>query len=268
MIALSQDQIAFFQKHGYLHVPQVFTASEMDQLEAELDFLMDQWAFTEMGWTGPWREVYMDDETNAKSKLTALHDLHFYSEAWMRAVTHPHMAAIMRGIVGENVELHHMTLHAKPPETGHPFPLHQDNAFYVHSDGRYVDALIHLDDTRHENGEIRFLDGSHKNGYLPHITEMPDGEPCTPHLNTDEYTLDDTVAVPAKRGDVVCFNIFTVHGSHINTTDKIRRMVRCGYRDPQNKQISGQSVGRPGIMVAGRRINDREDTALSNEAIA
>jgi hypothetical protein len=67
---------------------------------------------------------------------------------------------------------------------------------------------------------------------------------------------------------VVFFNIFTVHGSYINTTDKIRRMVRCGYRDPENKQISGQSVGRPNIMIKGRRVRTTETEPLTNEAVA
>ena len=265
---LTKEQIASYSENGFLRIPQVFGPSEMDELEAHLDFLMDQWALTEMGWTGPWRRVYMDAATERKSKLTSLHDLHFYSEAWMRAVTHPKMAAAMAELIGPNVELHHTTLHAKPPESGHPFPMHQDNAFYEHTDGRYVDALIHLDDTCHANGEIRFLAGSHKKGYLPHITVTPEGEPCTPHLNTGEYKLEQTTPVPAQRGDVVCFNIFTVHGSHINTTGKVRRMVRCGYRDPQNTQISGQSMGRPNIMIKGKRMRTTEMAPLTNEAVA
>lgn len=265
---LSQEQIQFFDENGFLRIPQVFTAAEMDDLEGDLDYLMDHWARTEMGWSGPWRNVYMDADTEKKSKLTSLHDLHFYSEAWMRAVTNPRMADALSVLIGPNVELHHTTLHAKPPESGHPFPMHQDNAFYEHTDGRYVDALVHLDDTFHENGEIRFLAGSHKSGYLPHITQTPEGESCTPHLNTDEHKLEQTVPVSAKRGDVVVFNIFTVHGSYINTTNKVRRMVRCGYRDPENKQISGQSMGRPNIMVKGRRVRTTETEPLTNEAVA
>ena len=76
--------------------------------------------------------------------------------AWMRAVTNPRLVGAMVDLLGEDVELHHSTMHVKPPSTGHPFPVHQDNAFYGHSDNRYVDCLVHLDDTCHENGEIRF----------------------------------------------------------------------------------------------------------------
>ncbi|MCL4217869.1 MAG: phytanoyl-CoA dioxygenase family protein [Candidatus Hydrogenedentes bacterium] len=261
---LSADSVSFYEDNGFLHIPEVFTPAEMDELDEELDFLMDQWAWTEMGWSGPWRLALMDPDTEKKSKLTALHDLHYYSAAWMRAVTHPRMAGAMSDLLGPNVELHHMTLHAKPPETGHPFPLHQDNAFYEHTDGRYVDALIHLDDTCHENGEIRFVAGSHKNGYLPHITQTPEG-PCTPHLDTNEWRLENTVAVSAKRGDVVCFNVVCVHGSHINQTRDVRRLVRCGYRDPANRQIAGQSIGRPSIMVAGHRVRAPEMMPFGTE---
>lgn len=265
---LSNDDVAFYNETGYLRIPGVFASREMDELERELDFLMDRWAVTEMGWTGPWRKAYMDEETEKKSRLTSLHDLHFYSEAWMRAVAKPTLVeAISELIGGPNLELHHTTLHAKPPESGHPFPMHQDNAFYEHADDRYVDVLIHLDDTCHANGEIRFLRGSHKAGALPHITVTPEGEACTPHLDTREYRLEDTEPVPAKRGDVVCFNIFTVHGSHINTTDRVRRLVRCGYRDPLNRQLSGQSLGRPNIIVRGHRPRSIERAPLTNEAV-
>lgn len=249
---LTRDQIDFYNEHGYVHIPNVYTPQEMDALEQELDYIIRVWATDELGWTGPWRKVYMDEETNRKSKLVALHDLHFFSQAWCHAVTKANLAEAMADLIGPNVELHHTTLHAKPPETGHPFPMHQDYPFYPHKDGRYVDVLVHVDDTCHENGEIRFLDGSHKAGPLEHVTRTPEGE-CSPHLPTDKYRLDDTVPVAAKRGDVVCFSIYTIHGSHINTTKRIRRLVRAGYRAADNLQTGGQSAGRPGLMVHGLR---------------
>ena len=249
---LTPEQVAYFHEHGFLRIPEMFTPGETDELSDELDRLVHDWAVTDKGWSGPWRKAYMNAETEKKSKLTAMHDLQFYSAAWMRAVTHRKLAEAMHDILGSDVELHHSTLHIKPPEAGHPFPMHQDYPFYEHTNGSYVDVLVHLDDTSHANGEIRFLDGSHKLGKLKHITETAEG-PCSPHLPTDEYRLEDTVAVPAKRGDVVLFNIYTIHGSYINTTDKARRLVRVGYRDPQNIQVAGQSCGRPGLIVWGYR---------------
>jgi hypothetical protein len=250
---LTRDQVHFYNEQGYLHLPQMFSSGEIDVMSDDLDWMIETWAMKDQGWTGPWRKKYMDPETEKKSKLIALHDLQYYSAAWARAVTKTKLCAAMADLLGPVVELHHSTLHVKPPETGHPFPMHQDWAFYKHDDGRYVDVLVHLDDTCHENGEIRFLPGSHKAGALEHVTIDENGKGCTPHLPPEKYKLADTVPVPAKRGDVVLFNIFTVHGSHINTTDRMRRLVRIGYKSPDNIQTEGQSKGRPSWCVWGRR---------------
>ena len=249
---LDQTQINFYKEHGYLHIPQVFSCEILDAMDKDLNYLIDTWATPESGWTGPWRKIYMDEATEKKAKLIALHDLHLYADSWCQAVTQSNLIDAMADLLGPNVEFEHTTLHAKPPETGHPFPMHQDWAFYQHQDDRYIDVLIHLDDTDDKNGCIRFLDGSHKLGALEHITKTVDG-PCTPQLPTNEYSLKNTIPVPAKKGDVVCFNLFTIHGSYINTTNKTRRLVRVGYRDPENIQLSGRTLGRPGLMVRGKR---------------
>jgi hypothetical protein len=196
---LTREQCEFYMEHGYLRIPQVLTPEEMNEMSDALDRLVREWALTSPGWTGPWRRAYMDEATEKKSKLTAMHDLQFYSAPLMRAFTHPRLAEAMGDLLGPDVELHHSTLHIKPPESGHPFPMHQDYPFYPHENDRYVDVLIHFDDTSHANGEIRFLDGSHKMGPLEHITQTPEG-PCSPHLPTDVYRLEDTVPVSAARG--------------------------------------------------------------------
>jgi len=250
---LTQDQVAFYQENGFLHIPEVFDADELAALRADLDWMIETWADKFPGWSGGWRQQYMDEQTEAASQLIAMHDLHFYSQPWLRCVTKPAIGKMMSQLLDDGpVELHHSTMHVKPNETGHPFPMHQDAAFYRHSDNRYVDALVHLDDTCHENGEIRFVPGSHKNGYLEHIEEW-EGQGVTPHLHWEDWSLDRTQPVPAKAGDLVVFNLHTIHGSHINQTDKMRRMVRVGYKHPDNLQLGGQSHGRPGMMVHGRR---------------
>jgi len=260
-MTLQQNDIDFFHENGFLRIPNVFTPEEMDEMEEAFSRLVLEWSMTTPGWSGPWRRVYMDKATEQMCKVTYLHDLHLYSEAWMRAVTRRNLVRAIADLIGPDVELHHSTMHIKPPQTGHPFPMHQDHPFYAHADGRYVDALVHLDDTNADNGEIRYLRGSHKNGALKHVTETEDG-PCSPHLPTDDYHLEDTVAVPANRGDVVCFSIHTVHGSYINKSDKPRRLVRVGYRNPHNDQTAGQSLGRPGILVTGFRQRRKDEELL------
>ncbi|MDP8904802.1 MAG: phytanoyl-CoA dioxygenase family protein [Chloroflexota bacterium] len=250
---LTRDQVATYQDKGYVTIPQLFPREELEELRRELDQLVQDWATTNAGWSGPWRDVYMSPDVEQRSMLTHLHDLHFYSAAWCRAVTKMAMAEAMADLLETpNVELHHTTLHLKPPETGMPFPLHQDSPFYRHEQPSYVDAIVHLDDTNDDNGCLRFVPGSHSRGHLEHIEEV-DGKQVSPHLPTDEWPLDETEPAPAHAGDVVAFSIYTVHGSRINRTNRWRRLVRLGYRDPANRQLAGQSLGRAGLMVAGIR---------------
>ena len=257
------DHNNFFWEKGYLHLTDVFSTEEVKNLTSDLIWMMDTWAENTPGWSGPWRKTYMDASTDSRSKLIAMHDLQYYSSNWLQAVLKPKLVSVIAELIGPDVELHHSTMHIKPPQTGHPFPMHQDWAFYKHKDERFIDALIHLDDTRHENGEIRFLEGSHKQGPLAHILNFPDGRTCTPHLPTNDFSLVDTVPVPAKKGDVVLFNINTIHGSYINTTASARKLVRVGYRNPENKQTEGQSVGRPGLLVSGTRTRESGEELFS-----
>jgi phytanoyl-CoA hydroxylase len=261
---LADSDAELFWKRGYLRVAQVFSQEETGELKRELDRLIGEWANRESAWTGPWRQAYMDQETERAGKFAGMHDLQYYSAAWARAIIHPRLVGVLVKVLGPDVEFHHTTMHVKVPETGMPFPMHQDHPFYKHDDGRFIDVLLHLDDTNSENGEIRFLEGSHRGGPLQHITETAEG-PCSPHLPVDEYRLADTVAVPANAGDVVLMTINTVHGSDINRSSQPRRLVRMGYRHPHNRQTAGQSLGRPGVIVAGNRERREGDQPFRTE---
>jgi len=111
--------------------------------------MMDKFAFWEAGWRGDWRkeDQYMEGDEDAKAVLVHIHELHHFSTAWMRAITKPELADIASDLLdSDSIEVHHSTLHAKAPGAGMPFPMHQDMPFYPHADGRYLDALVHLDD--------------------------------------------------------------------------------------------------------------------------
>ncbi len=43
------------------------------------------------------------------------------------------------------------------------------------------------------------------------------------------------------------------HGSRISRTDAVRRIVRVTCGNPEDVQTAGQSHGRPGLIVRGRR---------------
>ncbi len=249
MHVLTDDQVAFYNERGYLRLPGVFSPAEVEFQSLELERLIDEWAQHGVGWRGPWRKAYMSAEDDARTQLAAMHELQNYSEAFMRAVVNDRLTGAVADLIGPNVELHHTTLHAKAPGMGTPFPMHQDHPFYEHEGPAYVDAIVHVDAAAEANGCLQFLEASHTQGPLPHIR----GPESSPHLPTDQYRLEDAVSVPADAGDVVFFSYYTVHGSAPNRTDQWRRLVRFGYRDPDNVQTAGQGLGRDGLIVRGQK---------------
>ncbi len=247
---LSQAQINFFNENGYLRLEQVYSPAEISQMSDEMNQVMQTFANWDAGWRGAWRKDYIEDKEEQKSVLVSIHEIQHYSAAWTHALTKPNLADAIGDLLdSECVEIHHSTLHAKAPGSGAPFPMHQDVPFYPHADGRYIDALVHIDNADEQSGNIKFLAGSHKLGKLEHII-VPDSEP---YLPTDKYRLEDAVSVPANAGDVVVFHLYTVHGSAVNQSGRWRRLVRIGFRDPRNLQEGGQAFGRPGLIVKGVR---------------
>jgi phytanoyl-CoA hydroxylase len=245
--ALTQEEVDFYHEHGFLRVKGVFSKQEVEELSDDLDYVIENFATRGKGWSGPWRQQLMSADEEQQSVLVALHEIEMYAASWMRAVVNPRLARSLADILGPDVEFHHATLHAKGPDFGAPFPMHQDHPFYPHQDGRYIDAILHVDGADEEGGCLKFLDGSHKLGPLVHRMEG------SPHLDQNVYRLEDAVSCPAEPGDVVFFNIWTIHGSSLNRRPRWRRVMRLGYRDPRNVQMSGQGLGRPGLMVSGRR---------------
>ncbi len=246
---MNNDRIGFFKRNGYLRLEGVYSPEEVKAMSDDTDYLIRHSAF-EAAWKGMWREEYLTDEEDKKASLMAIPELHLFSSAWARAVSNPIIADTVAELLDtDTVELHHSVLHAKAPDTGAPFPMHQDLPFYPHDDDRYVDALVHLDDTDETNGCIKVLKGSHKLGKLRHILE----ENKEPYLPTDIYKLQDAVSVPARAGDVFLFHFWTVHGSDVNHSGTWRRLVRLGYRHPDNLPSLTEGDQRPCMIVKGIR---------------
>ena len=248
--SLTSEEIAFYHENGFLRMRHVFTPEEVQELSDQLSYVMETFITPGKGWSGPWRkdQQYLSAEEEEKAVLSVIHGIQNYAEAWARAIIHPRLVGAVADLIGPEVEFHHTTLHAKGPEYGTPFPMHQDYPFYPHQDGQYVDALIHVDTATERNGCIKFLAGSHKLGPLEHIRGS--GEP---HLPPDQYRIEDAVSCPAEAGDVVLFSIYTIHGSALNRTQRWRRLMRVGYRNPHNLQISGTAHGQAGMMLRGVR---------------
>ena len=232
---LTQEQINAYNEDGYVKVEGLFTPDEVEELGSEMIQIIGDWGEETIGWRGPWREKYLAEDEQQATKAVLMHNPHFYSATWGRVMFNEKLVGCVQDLIGASVQWHHTVLHAKPPERGTPFPMHQDYPFYPHDGLDFVDCLLHLDDTPLESGSLCVVPGSHKDGGLEHIM----GPETAPHLPTDVYHPDkvESIPIPAKAGDVIFFSYCTIHWSNVNRTDKWRRSVRFGYHDAAMRPV-------------------------------
>jgi ectoine hydroxylase len=126
-------------------------------------------------------------------------------------------------------------LNFKRAQEGSEFPWHQDFPYwYVSVDEHAQDvvtAIVFLDDATADNGAIRVMPGSHRDGPIPRDHREPT------RFLIDERAIDAsrevTVEVPA--GSVLWFGAFLAHRSSPNTTGGHRRALLPSWQ-PAGRQ--------------------------------
>ena len=238
---LTGQQVKNFYEDGFLKVTGLYTESEMEDMEDAFESCINGKLrdFTH----GEWKK----DNPQSKS-VEGCHDLQTYDFRWTKLLLfHQPLTDGFVSLMGENVQLHHTKLFRKGTEQGIGFPMHQDAAWMRHEKDSLLAATIHISDATEEMGCLKMYRGSHKTGHLPVFSEK--GR----YLDPEKYPISQATAISAKRGDVVYFHYLTIHGSDINTTNKVRKSVLVQVRDPSDNNTAGQHNGShgQGMMLAG-----------------
>lgn len=211
-VIVTDEQRAFFREHGFLHLAHVLDEAICQTLDPRVNAVAG-------GVSKPWGGEWLAEWNLPRTDLHTRHGIHTHDSAWA-GVTSGLLRDIAGQLLGRPVVIDHTTVVSKPARTGQPFPWHQDLAYYGTAGA--MNMLVYLDDAPIEAGPIRFIDGSHLLGLRPHDR----------HAKAYLREVDESriVEVPALRGDIVCSDILTIHGSRPNLSGNPRRAVRVGYR--------------------------------------
>jgi ectoine hydroxylase-related dioxygenase (phytanoyl-CoA dioxygenase family) len=183
----------------------------------------------------------------AKTQIFHCHDVQFQSAAFSRLIVDDRLTSAASQIIGSpNVQLHHTKMFIKPPETGSPFPMHQDYDYFPHDSNTMMAAIIHFDDAPLERGCVRVYPGSHKLGPLGQSHQGGW------HLSFEEYPIEKATPCPAEAGDVLFFSYLTIHGSGINESSEARTTLLVQMRDPEDVPSEQVHISRgQGMMLRG-----------------
>ena len=208
---LTPEQLASFDRDGYLFFPSLFTEPEMKVLLDEVPRLYAQQRPENV------REKGSDA---VRTNFAA----HMYSAPFARLARHPRMVEPIMQIFEEDLYMHQFKVNGKMAFEGDVWQWHQDYGTWKNDDlmpdARAMNVAIFLDEVNEFNGPLMFIPGSHKQGARPagHDTSTT----SYPLWTLDKETITDLVAkggiVAPKgpRGSMILFHGCLVHASTSN----------------------------------------------------
>jgi ectoine hydroxylase len=154
---LSKEQLAQFDRDGYLFFPGHFNAEET---KAMTDAVPELYAR---------REDYNVRE-KGKDAVRTNFAAHMYSEPFAKLARHPRMIEPVQDLFGEKLYMHQFKINGKMAFEGDVWQWHQDYGTWLNDDmmptERAMNVAIFLDDVTEYNGPLMFIPGSHKKGVV------------------------------------------------------------------------------------------------------
>jgi hypothetical protein len=164
----------------------------------------------------PKREGYPPDEGNP-------HHEPLFKFAFSPSILDP-----VEQILGPDLIIFTAIMFAKPKGVGKEVPWHQDGHYTPVRPLDAVTVWIALEDVDVENGCVRFIPGSHKQGLLPHMQENRTNISTTHSVDRQYFDPATAVDCELKAGEFSIHGEYVIHGSNPNVSNRSR--VGLAYR--------------------------------------
>lgn len=214
---LSAEEKAFLDQNGYLPLPNLLSAEQVQALATRLE----EMAAAEGDQAGL--------EAHQEAGTTRLANIVDKGPIFEVCFTHPRILAAMAHVLKKDFKL--SSLNAR-------FALPGEGLQHLHADWRgavppgefeVCNSIWLLDDFTTENGATRVVPGSHNWGKTPReLMEDP------------KATHPNEILLTAPAGTVVIFNSHTWHGGTLNRTTKPRRAMHSYFTRRHNPQQTDQ----------------------------
>lgn len=272
---LTKDQVDRFGRDGYLVLPDVFTESEIHNLQSAATALLANPAaldretvITEPG-SGEVRSIFMVDRQDV---------------AMGRLAADERLAGIARFLLADDVYIHQSRLNYKPGFVGKDFYWHSDFETWHVEDGmprmRALSISVLLESNTMINGPLMIMPGSHRK-FLSCVGATP-RDHYRSSLKKQEYGIPDESSLAAlasehgiaaatgAAGTVVIFDCNAMHGSNSNITPFPRANAFIVYNAVSNRLAPpfGAETPRPEFIASRRRVVPVQTPAITLQEAA
>jgi len=217
---LSKDEIASYQKNGYLMVEDAVSPSQLNELrrltaqfiEASRDVRESNAVYDLDKGHGP--------DTPRLTRIKIPHKQHPY---FWEVLRNSRMTEVLASLLGPDTAIITSKLNTKAPGGGAAVEWHQDWAFYPHTNDDLLAFGLMLEDVDAANGPLMVIPETHRGPILDHgINGVFAGA-----INPDDplFERDKIVTLTGKAGSMTVHHARILHGSAPNVSDRPRYIL-------------------------------------------
>ena len=213
-----EGQIEDFRRYGFCVFPQYFTPPRLAEIEANLRRYIRE--------VVPVLDIAgaMYEDVSDPNSLFRLEKMEQNDEFFHDLQTDPQLAELAGKLLHDAVVPHGMQMFAKAPRIGAPTPPHQDGFYFMLEPNNALTFWLAIDRADDENGCVRYIAGSHRDGLRPHATSQSFGFSLGV-ANFGAADSDRERAVILDPGDMIAHHGLTIHRTDENTTERPRRAL-------------------------------------------
>jgi ectoine hydroxylase-related dioxygenase (phytanoyl-CoA dioxygenase family) len=241
-IVLSEAERETFFELGYLRLPAVFSAAEVDEVRAAFERMKHM--ARSLPATAELNGALFVLDNPALCAPIRIHRVVWccaLEPALLRLGRDARLLGVAAQLLGTSSMDHLISqAHFKLPGDNVTFPWHQDSAHRrygtdlwtdVNGTGSFVQLLMAVDPMHETNGPLLVLPGSCKRGHIPPL-------PGTSNVKVNEHEAAQAVTLLLDPGDVLVLGPFTIHASGANRSHAPRRVFINGFSSPgANRRI-------------------------------
>ncbi|HEX4810970.1 MAG TPA: phytanoyl-CoA dioxygenase family protein [Bryobacteraceae bacterium] len=227
---LTKEQIAAFNRNGYLIGIRIFSEEEITELRTYFDELLAK---------------TLAAGGNSYSISTA----HLRYGRVYDVLTHPRIVARVKDLLGENVIAWGSHFFCKMPGDGKRVSWHQDSSYWPLTPSMAVTVWLAIDDADVENACMRYIPCSHVLGHLTYSLSEDDEANVLNQTVEGAESLGQPVNVELKAGQVSIHSDLLLHGSEANQSNRRRCGLTLRYCPASVR--AGLGWNEKGVIVSG-----------------
>ena len=230
---LSLDQIAHFNREGFLKNIRIFTAEEALANRVYFDDLLAR---------------VMAEGGNSYSISTAHAK---YGKVW-DLLTEKRIVAVVRDLLGDNVIGWGSHFFCKMPGDGKVVSWHQDSSYWPLTPSKAITVWLAIDDADRENACMKFIPGSHHYGHLTYKMTEDSGTNVLNQEVENAEGIGQPLYDELKAGEISIHADLLLHGSEANMSTR----RRCGLtlRYCPSDVVAGLGWNEKGVVVSGEPV--------------